>query len=331
LNELKDYSKESEVFKSQPRFTKYFKNQVVFIVLIIIGLSIIMTILNRNFLTSRNLFAVLQQVSVLGILSMGQALLMISGGIDFSVGTLMALIAVIVTKLVTLGFNVFLAVFIVMIVAIICGLINGVIVAKSKVMPIIITLGMMYVYYGIALIISGGKNVSFQDKFQFLGRGKVGPIPFMVIVYLLVLVFAFLLFKYTKYGRRLTIIGSNSNTAFLAGINVDLHKISIYTLNGLIAGFAGLVLASRLGTVISTVGNGYELQAVASCIIGGISLAGGSGNVFGAFFGVLLLGILYNGMNIVGVSTYLQTIFLGLIIVITTVVSNINNIRERKG
>lgn len=330
MNILKNNSQEIESFKLKSVFARYFRNQVVFIVLIIICLSAIMTILNHNFLTSRNIFAVLQQVSVLGILSMGQALLMISGGIDFSVGTLMALIAVIVTKLVTLGFNVYLSVFIVMVVSVICGLINGVIVAKSKVMPIIITLGMMYVYYALALIISDGKNVSFQDKFQFLGRGKIGPIPFMVIVYLLVLIFSYFLFKYTKYGRRLTIIGSNSDTAFLSGINVDLHKISIYTLNSLIAGFAGLVLASRLGTVISTIGNGYELQAVAACIIGGISLSGGSGNVFGAFFGVLLLGILYNGMNIVGVSTYLQTLFLGLIIVITTVVSNINNIRERR-
>lgn len=332
MNELnnseKNNFKEAGAGNIKYKLQKIFKSQIFFIILVIIAISIIASFINPKFLTNRNFFAVMQQISVLGILTMGQALLMISGGLDFSVGSIMSLVCVIVTKLVFLGYGVNLSVFVVVVIATLCGLINGIIIAKSKVMPIIITLGMLYVYFGIALVISGGRFSSFEGKFQLLGRGKIGIIPILVIVYILIFLFAFLLLKYTKYGRRLNIIGGNTQAAFLSGINVDLHIISMYALNGLIAGIAGLALASRLGVVLADVGAGYELKAVAACIIGGIALTGGRGSIVGAFFGVLLLGIIYNSMNIIGVTTYVQTIFLGSIIVITTVISNIGKMRR---
>ena len=305
-----------------------FKNQTSYLVLVIIIVSVIASILNPNFLTVRNFFNVTQQISVLGILTMCMALLMISGGLDISIGNMAGLVGIVFVKMVLSGYSIVMSVAVVLTISTFMGFVNGFIISKSKVTPLIITLGMMYVFYGIALIVSGGRPLALGGNFEFLGRAKIGPVPFTIIIYLLIFAFAYLLRKYTKYGRRLNAIGGNVQAAFLSGINVDLHIISIYTLSGLIAGLAGLVLASRLGMVRADSGTGYELQALAACIIGGITFEGGRGSLVGAFFGVLLLGIMYNAMNIIGVSSYMQTIFLGAVIVIATVISNIGKMRR---
>jgi ribose/xylose/arabinose/galactoside ABC-type transport system permease subunit len=307
---------------------RFLKNQTTYLILIIIIVSIGAAILNPNFLTVRNFFNVTQQISVLGMLTMCMALLMISGNLDISIGTMAGLVGMVFTRMVIAGVDIALCVVTVLAMATLCGFINGIIVAKSKVTPLIITLGMMYVYYGIALTIGGGRPHSLGGQFEFLGRAKIGVIPFTIIVYVLILIFAYLLRKYTNYGRRLNAIGGNPMAAYLSGINVDWHVISLYVLSGLIVGLAGLVLASRLGTVRADAGSGYELKALAACIIGGITFEGGRGSIVGAFFGVVLLGIIYNAMNIIGVSSYMQTIFLGTIIVIATVVSNIGRMRR---
>ncbi len=299
------------------------KNQTVYLIFVVIVVSIVATVLNPRFLTARNFFNVMQQISVLGILSMCMALVMISGHLDISIGNMAGLVGMVFTRMVLTGYSQFLSVVVVLAMATILGLINGVIVAKSKTTPLIITLGMMYVYQGIALLISEGRPHSLGGRFQFLGRAKIGPIPFTIIVYLIIFGLAFFLRRYTTYGRRLNAIGGNRQAAFLSGINVDRHVISIYALSGLIVGLGGLVLASRLGMVRADSGLGYELQALAAVIIGGITFEGGRGSLVGAFFGVLLLGLMYNAMNIIGVSSYMQTMFLGAIIVIATVVSNI--------
>jgi len=307
---------------------KVLKHQITYLIIVLIIISIVATLLNPRFLSARNFFNVMQQISVLGILTMCMSLLMISGGLDISIGSMAGLVGIIFVKMVLAGYSTALSVVVVLALSTLMGTVNGVIISKSKVTPLIITLGMMYVFYGIALIIAGGRPLALGTRFQFLGRAQVGPIPFPIIIYLAIFAFAYLLRRYTKYGRRLNAIGGNVHTAYLSGINVDAHQISIYALSGLIAGLAGLVLASRLGMVRADSGTGYELQALAAAIIGGITFEGGRGSLVGAFFGVLLLGIMYNAMNIIGVSSYLQTIFLGAIIVIATVISNIGKMRR---
>jgi ribose transport system permease protein len=252
--------------------------------------------------------------------------------LDLSIGAMMGLVGVVFVKMVKAGISVELSVLAVLAIAAFCGFVNGIIVAKSKVMPLIITLGMLYVYYGLALFISDGRPNALGDYFRFLGQSKLGPenfsIPFTIIVFLLIFLLAFAMNKYTKYGRRLNAIGGNKLTAYLAGINVDMHIISLYVLVGLIMGLAGLVLASRLGNVRAGSGDGYELKALAAVIIGGITFEGGKGSLIGVFFGVVLLGVIYNAMNLIGVSSYFQTMVLGAIIVVTTVISNIGKIRK---
>ncbi len=308
---------------------KALKNQTSYLILVIIAVSIVAAILNPRFLSARNFFNVMQQISVLGILSMAMALVMVSGHLDISIGNMAGLVGMIFTRMVLSGYSELLTMLLVLALAAVLGLINGFIVTKSKATPLIITLGMMYVYNGVALIISQGRPHSLGGRFQFLGRAKLGQVPFTLFVYLFIFAFALFLRRYTTYGRRLNAIGGNREAAFLSGINVDRHVISIYALSGLIAGLGGLVLASRLGMVRADSGMGYELQALAAVIIGGITFEGGRGSLVGAFFGVLLLGVMYNAMNIVGVSSYMQTIFLGAIIVIATVISNIGKIKKK--
>lgn len=324
----KNINKNSDERLSIIRRLSFLNSQITYLVLVIIIIGIIATVLNPNFLTLRNFFNIMQQISVLGILTMCMSLLMISGGLDISIGNMAGLVAMIFAKMLIAGESITISVITVLAIALILGFINGVIIAKSKVTPLIITLGMNYVFLGVALIIGGGRPQTIIGQFEFLGEAKVGPVPVAIIIYFLIFLFAFFLRKNTKYGRRLNAIGGNSQAAFLSGINVDWHVISIYALSGLIVGLAGLVLVSRLGMVRANSGSDFALQALAAAIIGGITFEGGRGSLIGAFFGVLLLGILYNAMNIIGISSYLQTIVLGAIIVIATVISNIGKMRR---
>jgi ribose/xylose/arabinose/galactoside ABC-type transport system permease subunit len=324
----KNINKNSDERLSIIRRLSFLNSQITYLVLVIIIIGIIATVLNPNFLTLRNFFNIMQQISVLGILTMCMSLLMISGGLDISIGNMAGLVAMIFAKMLIAGESITISVITVLAIALILGFINGVIIAKSKVTPLIITLGMNYVFLGVALIIGGGRPQTIIGQFEFLGEAKVGPVPVAIIIYFLIFLFAFFLRKNTKYGRRINAIGGNSQAAFLSGINVDWHVISIYALSGLIVGLAGLVLVSRLGMVRANSGSDFALQALAAAIIGGITFEGGRGSLIGAFFGVLLLGILYNAMNIIGISSYLQTIVLGAIIVIATVISNIGKMRR---
>ncbi len=310
-------------------FFSLFRSQTGYLILVIITVTIIATIMNPRFLSARNIFNIMQQISVLGILTMCMALLMISGNLDISIGNMAGLVGMLFTRMVLTGRSQGIAVITVMILSTALGLINGLIISKSKTTPLIITLGMSYVYYGIALIISNGRPQSLGGEFEFLGRAKIGPVPITIIIYILVFILAYLFRKYSTYGRRVNAIGGNKEAAFLSGINVDSHIISLYGISGMVTGLAGLVLISRLGMVRADSGSNYALQALAAAIIGGITFEGGRGSLVGAFLGVLLLGIMYNAMNIIGVSSYMQTIFLGSVIVIATVISNIGKLKKQ--
>ena len=311
------------------RRTGSFNKQVFYLVLVIILIVVISSILNPKFFTIRNFLNIMQQISILGILTMCMSLLMISGGLDISIGNMAGLIGIIFARMILVGNSIFLGVIVALALGILFGFINGLIIAKSKVTPLIITLGMNYVFLGIALIVGGGRPQAITGKFEFLGQSKIGGvIPVSIVIFFLISVFAFLLRKYTKYGRRLNAIGGNTLAAYLSGINVDLHIVSIYTLSGLLVGFTALILVSRLGMIQADVGANLSLQALAAAIIGGITFEGGKGSIIGAFFGVLLLGVLNNSLNIVGVSSFIQTIILGAIIVFATVISNIGRMRR---
>jgi ribose/xylose/arabinose/galactoside ABC-type transport system permease subunit len=306
------------------------KNQNLILILIIFLVSVVVGSVNNQFFTLTNAFAIFQQVSVLGILTMCMTLLLISGGIDLSIGMIMALCGVCVSKIIMSGGSVYLAVIVGIAVGVLCGLLNGVIISKSKSMPLIITLGMSSVYFGIALMVSGGKFMNFQGKFEFIGRTKFfGVFPSTLIFLFVTVIVAFILLNYTKYGRRIVAIGGNEENAYLSGIPIDRYKIITYGISGLLAGVASIVLVSRLDSIVASAGTGYELAALMAAIIGGVTFEGGRGTVGGAFLGVIMTGLISNAMTILSVNSYLQTAVTGSIIVIAVVLSNMGKHRKK--
>lgn len=307
-----------------------FKNQKFVLIVIILIVSAIVGSINNNFFALTNIFAIFQQVSVLGILTMAMTLLLISGGIDLSIGMIMALSGVCVSKIIMNGGSVALAVSVGIVVGLLCGLLNGFIISKSKTMPLIISLGMSSLYFGIALIVSGGQFMNFQGKFEFIGRTKFfGVFPMTLLFLFITVLLMFVLLNYTKYGRRIVAIGGNEENAYLSGIPVDRYKIIAYGISGFIAGIASIVLVSRLDSIVATAGTGYELTALMAAIIGGVTFEGGRGTVGGAFLGVIMTGLIANAMTILSINSYLQTAITGAIIVLAVVLSNLNKIRKR--
>jgi ribose transport system permease protein len=310
------------------RVARLFRGQPFIILVVIVALAIAISIFNPVFLSLSNLSIVLQQSSVTGIATMCMVLLMISGGLDFSIGSIISLSCVVMAKLIELKYGVGFTIVAGLVVATACGLLNGFIVAKSRCPPIIITLGMLYIYYGIALNIAQGKFLNLAGKFDALGNARILFIPYPVLQWLAVAICVFVLLKFTVYGRRLFSLGGNEEAAFLSGIQTSTSKIIAYTINGFISGIAALVLVSRLGSVISNVGADYALRALSAAVIGGVSFEGGRGTVGGAILGVILLGIVYNAMNILGITSYAQNIVLGVIVVAAVVFSNISKLRK---
>lgn len=305
------------------------KNQNVMLLVVLIAIGTAVTIANPNFLRITNIVSILQQVSVLGILTMAMALLLISGGIDLSLGMIMALSGIVISRFITDGGPIWLAVLLGLATATLAGLINGVIISLTKTMPLIITLGMASVYFGIALMVSGGGFMNFSGAFDPIGRTRIGGIlPTTLVFLFVVVILAFILLNYTRFGRRIVAIGGNEENAYLSGIRVNRYKTVVYTIGGLLAGVASIVLVSRLDSIVATAGAGYELSALTAAVIGGVTFEGGRGSITGAFIGVILMGVIANAMTILSVNSYLQTAITGAIIVVAVILSNVGKMRR---
>ena len=287
---------------------------VLVIIVIILGIS------SPVFLSPRNIRNVLQQVSTLGILSMGMTVLMISGGIDLSVGSAISVVAVIVGKFLKAGYPAEFAIVLGLLIGCIIGLINGLLAAHTRAHPFILTLGTMTLLQGVAIIITEGYPITdLGERFEVIGSAMVWKIPFIVILFFVVLLVCFFILKYTRLGRMTFAIGGNEYTTYLAGINVKRHKIIFYILCGFLTGLAALVLASRISSAIPTMGMGFELQSIGAVVIGGTPLVGGRGSVWGTLTGVLLLGIIANGLNLLHVEASWQYVVTGFVIVIAVI------------
>jgi ribose transport system permease protein len=299
---------------------------LVTLVLVCVGTAV----LNPIFITPTNLINVVRQIAILGIVSSGMAMLMISGGIDLSVGTTVSLAGVITGRVLAAGIGEIPAILSGLLVGSLVGLVNGLIVAKTKVQPFISTLGMMSVLQGFALIVTNGRQIPNLGGplFEPIGGGMVGIIPVPVILLFAVVLASHLMLRYTRWGRNWYAIGGNEETAFLSGINVNQLKVAVYILNGLLAGLAAVILTSRIGAALPLMGSGYELQSIAAVVIGGVALTGGRGNILGAFLGVLLLGVISNSLNMLNVSSFYQNISIGMIILIAVIANQYSQRRR---
>lgn len=305
------------------------RDQRILLAIVIVLIVVVVSALKPNFISVGNIITIFQQISVLGILTMAMSMLLISGGVDLSVGNIMVLSAVTMAFALDRGIPAVAAVFVGLVVGTLCGLLNGFIIAKSKCIPLVITLGTSKAFYGLALTISDGRIMNFDGVFNGLKYKLFDLFPVMLLVLVAMTLIAFLMMNYTKFGRRIVALGGNEKNAFLSGINVTGYKMAIYAISGFFCAVASIIFVARIDSITANAGTNYETNALAAAIIGGVTFDGGKGTISGAFLGCLLMGVISNAMNILGVDTNVQTIVTGVIIVGAVVLSNINNLRKK--
>ena len=291
----------------------------VVLLIALIAVMIIFTSLNSNFATAKNLTNILTQVSINGYLAIGAMCIMITGGIDLSSGSILALSGVVTASLVqTSGTpNVPLAICAGMGIAIAFGALNGLLVSRFKIVPFITTLATMMIARGIAFIYSNGRPITgLDDSFLGLGSGKIGMISYPVIIMIIVIILAYIFLYRTKLGRYIYAVGGNEYAARVSGVKVENVKMIAYIIGGALAGLTAVVLTSRVTSGLPQAGDGYEMDAIAACAIGGVSLSGGKGKLWTVVIGIILLGVINNGMDMLNISSYYQDIFKGIIILI---------------
>lgn len=295
-----------------------FKNYGIFVVFIV--LVIILMILSPNaFAKPRNLINVVKQASINGVLACGMMFVIIAGGIDLSAGSVVALSGVVATYLAQMqGLPIFVPILGALGTGALIGLVNGFGAAYAELPPFIITLATMSIVRGAALILSGGSPVfGLQEQFEGIaGISIANVIPILVLYFLLIAVFSGFILNKTVFGRHVYAIGGNSITAKVSGINVKSMLLRVYIICGVFSGIAGLLIASRTMQGSPTVGVGYEMDAIAAVVIGGVSMSGGSGKWYGTIIGALLLALISNGLDILGVSSNFQQIIKGIIIAV---------------
>lgn len=280
-------------------------------------LCIAISMATPAFLSKQNVLNLLRQSSIIGIISAGMTFVIISGNFDISVGAVAALSGVIVMRLATTGTNLFLAIIAAIVVCAIIGLVNGITVAKINVPSLIATMAMVTIVRGILLMITGGYPITQTiPMLDSLGNGYFLGIPMPVIVFILVVIVSYIVLTQTKFGRHIYSIGGNQDASKLNGINVDSQKIKVFIINAVLAAIAGLVLTGRLGTASPVAGDSYDMDAIASVVIGGTSVSGGSGSVLKTIIGVLLMSVINNSFNLLGIDIFFQYIFKGLIILV---------------
>ena len=288
------------------------------ILLVFIVVCVIFGILNPVFFNPLNIINVIRQVSIIGVMAVGMTLVILLGLIDLSVGSIVAFAGIIAAGFqVKWGGSLFLSLVIPLLVGAGIGYFNGYVSTKGGIHPFIVTLGSMSIFRGATLLIAQGKPISgMSPAFRFIGAGMIGPIPFPVILFLGCVIIFGIMLKRTVFGRYIYAIGGNQEAALLSGIMVDRVKILTYTILGTLSGLSALVRTSRLNSGELVAGHGYELDVIASVVIGGTSMMGGEGGVYGTLIGALLIGVISNGLNLLGVQPYWQMMVKGTIIIL---------------
>lgn len=288
------------------------------IAFVLVAMVIAFSIASQSFMTTTNLTNIMKQISVNGIIAVGMTFVILTGGVDLSVGSLVALAGVIMASIAKQGNEYWVwGLVLGVIVALVLGLINGVLIAYFKVVPFIQTLAMMSIARGLTLMYSDGKPISdLHHDFTAMGKSEIAFIPTIVWIFILVFVIAFIYLYKTRQGRHIYALGGNEQATYISGVNTKLVMCSVYAISGLLCGIAAVVLTARVASGIPRAGEGYELDAISAVVIGGASMSGGKGTLVGTLLGVLIIGVLNNGMDLLSVSSYLQSVIKGIIIII---------------
>jgi len=298
------------------------------IMLVFVLECLIFALWTEYFFTVPNILNVVNQIVIYGIIAVGMTFIIITGGIDLSVGSVVAIVGVVTGLILRIealpaSMLVLMAILAALLIGFLNGALSGWVITRFNLAPFIITLAMMTVCRGGAMLLSGGLSIgNLPREFAWLGRGHLGIIPMPVIIMLVVFVAGQLLLSQTTFGRYVYAIGGNEEATRLSGVKTRRVKFWVYALAGGLTALSGVVLTSRLGAGVPNSGLMYELYVIASVVVGGTSLSGGSGRISGTFFGVLIIGVLYNGLNLMNVSSYWQQVILGLVIVAAVLLDN---------
>jgi len=293
----------------------------------LILMMIFLTIRHPSFLTADNLLNVLRQSSSQALIAIALMLAILTGGIDLSVGSSMALAMVIMGKFLEAGMNPLLCAIICVLSGVVLGWVNGILLTKLRLPhPFISTMGTQFVYRGICLVLTKGTPISgMPAEVKWAGATFLGPIAVSVIIVIIIYVIFGVFFSKTTLGRHIYAVGGNRDTAKLAGVNVDFTLIMVYSLSGLMCGVAGLILAGRVDAIAPMAGVNWETDAIAAVIVGGASFFGGKGNISGTFVGVMLIAVLRNGLNLLAIAPDMQTVILGSVIILSVFIDVIRN------
>jgi ribose transport system permease protein len=301
------------------------------LVLVLLVAGVIMSLVSPVFLTAANIEAILIGLSMEGTITIGMAILLISGGFDLSVGSTLAFTGIVTGLCLNAGVPAVPAMMLGLAAALMVGLANGLLVARVGINPFIATLGMAMVVRGLLLVIAHGRAVlNLSSSFTVIGQGRLFGVQYPIFVMLLLVIVGEILLRNTRFFRQSYYIGGNERAARLSGINVDLVKAFNYCLVALLAGVAGLMITGRFGSASVTIGVGLELRVITAAIIGGASLSGGEGSVLGAFLGALFMGFLANALNLLGVDVYWQNLVTGALLILAVVVDVVNERRKTR-
>ncbi|MCI8556260.1 MAG: ribose ABC transporter permease [Lachnospiraceae bacterium] len=308
---------------------RYFKDNIGIIIalLVMCVFLVIFPTTRTTFLTPKNVFNILRQNASNLFLATGMTMVIILGGIELSVGSVIALSGVVAAGcVINFGLPEIVGFLAAIGVGALVGMFNGFVICKTDIPPFIVTLASMNITKGIALVLTGGSPIRcMTDAFKFPGAGYVGPVPTPVILMIIVFIIAALMINRTRLGRHIYAVGGNAQAARFSGINVQKVKFIVYTYTGIMSGIAGVVVASRLYSGQPTAGDGAEMDAIAAVVVGGTSMSGGSGRLGGTLIGVLIIGVLNNGLNLLGVDSNWQYIVKGLVILLAVYVDFIRN------
>jgi ribose transport system permease protein len=294
----------------------------------LIVLFVALSIASPYFLTANNLASVARQTAVFNTMALGMTIVIISGGIDLSVGSILGLSGLIGTMALERGYPIGIGVLIGVAAGTLCGFANGLMVTRLRIPPFVVTLGTLGIFRGLALIISNGLPVhKIPAGFSFLGEGNLAGVPSVVWMLVICAVAVHVVLEHTRLGRYAFAIGSNRVASVYAGIPVSFHVTSVYAIGGALTGLAGMIEASRLMTGQPTAGQGYELQAIAAVVIGGGSLNGGEGSVVGTLIGAFIMGLLSNGADLLNISNYWQQVIIGAVIILAV---TLDEVRKRR-
>lgn len=305
--------KSEKLIVGMPSGTFMKKYGIFIILLLMIGF---MCVASPVFRTGGNVISILQQVSVNGVLALGMVFVICAGGIDLSIGSMLALTSVVIGETLKVSESMWPAIILSMIVCAIFGFINGVLISKFNLFPFVVTLATQLVIRGVGYIISDGKTVTLTNKnFRRIGLGKfMDVIPNSIIILVGVAIVAYILLHWAKFGRYIYAVGGNINAATASGVKVFWTRTMSFVWMGVCAAIAGVILTSRINASQPNIGLGYETDAIAACVIGGTSFAGGVATIPGTLIGVAIMGVIYNGMNLLRISSYYQTVTKGLLV-----------------